>query len=163
MLISGELTPDGIGSLNASYNNFSYSPVLVLTQMNLEREHSEKRLQLENALEQARFEAARAYRQYDASDPENRVVTAELERRWNERRGCRCGLNGWRRLIARRAAVAHIGPESAGFGLARARRQHPLSSPFRNAFSDTKTFQTIPAAQVAMVALHYLRSGRRLR
>jgi DNA invertase Pin-like site-specific DNA recombinase len=52
---------------------------------NLEREHSEKRLQLENALEQARFEAARAYRQYDASDPENRLVTAELERRWNER------------------------------------------------------------------------------
>lgn len=52
---------------------------------NLEREHSEKRLQLENALEQARFEAARAHRQYDASDPENRLVTAELERRWNER------------------------------------------------------------------------------
>ena len=52
---------------------------------NLEREHSEKRLQLENALEQAQFEAARAYRQYDASDPENRVVPAELERRWNER------------------------------------------------------------------------------
>ena len=52
---------------------------------NLERDHSEKRLQLENALEQARFEAARAYRQYDASDPENRLVTAELERRWNER------------------------------------------------------------------------------
>ncbi len=45
----------------------------------LEREHSEKRLQLENALEQARFEAARAYRQYDASDPENRLVTAELD------------------------------------------------------------------------------------
>jgi DNA invertase Pin-like site-specific DNA recombinase len=52
---------------------------------NLERERSEKRLQLENALEQAQFEAARAYRQYDASDPENRLVTAELERRWNER------------------------------------------------------------------------------
>jgi hypothetical protein len=52
---------------------------------NPEREHWEKRLQLENALEQAQFEAARAYRQYDASDPENRVVPAELERRWNER------------------------------------------------------------------------------
>jgi hypothetical protein len=52
---------------------------------NLERKQSEKRLQLENALEQARFEAARAYRQYDPSDPENRLVTAELERRWNER------------------------------------------------------------------------------
>jgi excisionase family DNA binding protein len=49
------------------------------------REQSEKRRQLENALEQARFEAARAHRQYDEVDPANRLVAAELERRWNER------------------------------------------------------------------------------
>ncbi len=36
------------------------------------------------AFEQARFETARARRQYDAVDPENRLVAAELERRWNE-------------------------------------------------------------------------------
>jgi excisionase family DNA binding protein len=36
-------------------------------------------------LEQARFEAARARRQFDAVDPDNRLVAAELERRWNER------------------------------------------------------------------------------
>jgi DNA invertase Pin-like site-specific DNA recombinase len=41
--------------------------------------------QLELALEQARYEAARAQRQYDAVEPENRIVAAELERRWNER------------------------------------------------------------------------------
>lgn len=35
-------------------------------------------------LEQARYEAERCFRQYDASDPENRLVTEELERRWNE-------------------------------------------------------------------------------
>src|SRR5262249_11418527 len=34
------------------------------------QEQSEKRRQLENALEQARFEASRAHRQYDAVDPE---------------------------------------------------------------------------------------------
>lgn len=34
-------------------------------------------------LEQARYEAGRARRQYDAVDPENRLVAAELERRWN--------------------------------------------------------------------------------
>jgi DNA invertase Pin-like site-specific DNA recombinase len=51
----------------------------------LDREQSDKRRQIENAIEQARFEAARAYRQYDAADPENRLVTADLERRWNER------------------------------------------------------------------------------
>jgi len=44
-----------------------------------------KRRQLENALEQARFETARAHRQYDQVDPDNRLVAGELERRWNER------------------------------------------------------------------------------
>ena len=41
--------------------------------------------QLGLALEQARYEAARARRQYDAVEPENRMVVGELEHRWNER------------------------------------------------------------------------------
>ena len=41
--------------------------------------------QVELALEQARFEATRAQRQFDAVDPDNRLVVDELERRWNER------------------------------------------------------------------------------
>jgi DNA invertase Pin-like site-specific DNA recombinase len=49
------------------------------------QQHVEKKGQLELALEQARYEAARARRQYDAADPENRLVAGELERRWNER------------------------------------------------------------------------------
>jgi excisionase family DNA binding protein len=44
----------------------------------------EKRRQVTLALEQARFEAGRARRQYDAVDPDNRLVAAELERRWND-------------------------------------------------------------------------------
>ncbi len=48
-------------------------------------ESVEKQRQIEFALEQARFEAARARRQYDTVDPENRLVAGELERRWNER------------------------------------------------------------------------------
>jgi hypothetical protein len=44
-----------------------------------------KRRQVELALEQSRFEAARAQRQFDAIDPGNRLVAGELERRWNER------------------------------------------------------------------------------
>ena len=35
------------------------------------------------AVEQARYEAARAQRQYDVVDATNRLVAAELERRWN--------------------------------------------------------------------------------
>ena len=48
-------------------------------------ESAEKRRQIELALEQARYEAARARRQYDAVDPDNRLVAAELEQRWNAR------------------------------------------------------------------------------
>ncbi len=40
--------------------------------------------QKELALEQARYEVARAHRQYDAVDCTNRLVAAELERRWND-------------------------------------------------------------------------------
>jgi excisionase family DNA binding protein len=39
---------------------------------------------LELALEKARYEADRARRQYDAAEPENRLVAAELESRWEQ-------------------------------------------------------------------------------
>ena len=39
--------------------------------------------QAELALQEARFSAAHARRQYDAVDPANRLVAGELERRWN--------------------------------------------------------------------------------
>jgi hypothetical protein len=44
-----------------------------------------QRRQRDLQLEQARYEARLAQRQYDAVDPANRLVTAELERRWNEK------------------------------------------------------------------------------
>jgi DNA invertase Pin-like site-specific DNA recombinase len=47
-------------------------------------ETSAAQRQLELALQQARFSAAHARRQYDAVDPTNRLVAGELERRWNE-------------------------------------------------------------------------------
>jgi len=52
-----------------------------------ERAGTERLQQIELALEQARYEAARAHRQYDTVDPENRLVAGDLERRWNERLG----------------------------------------------------------------------------
>jgi DNA invertase Pin-like site-specific DNA recombinase len=39
---------------------------------------------LQRDLEAARYAANRAWRQYDATDPENRLVADELERRWNQ-------------------------------------------------------------------------------
>jgi excisionase family DNA binding protein len=49
------------------------------------RASEDNRRQVELALEQARYEVGRARRQYDAVDPDNRLVAAELETRWNER------------------------------------------------------------------------------
>jgi DNA invertase Pin-like site-specific DNA recombinase len=43
----------------------------------------EKRRSLELALQKARYEASRIERQYQATEPENRLVAAELETRWN--------------------------------------------------------------------------------
>jgi excisionase family DNA binding protein len=43
------------------------------------------RRQVELALQQACYESNRAQQQYDLVDPANRIVAAELERRWNER------------------------------------------------------------------------------
>jgi len=57
---------------------------LVAMEAQTERQ-SDKRQQIENAIRQAQYEAARARRQYDAVDPDNRLVAGELERRWNEK------------------------------------------------------------------------------
>jgi DNA invertase Pin-like site-specific DNA recombinase len=43
----------------------------------------EKRRSMELALQKARYEASRIERQYQAAEPENRLVAAELEKRWN--------------------------------------------------------------------------------
>jgi hypothetical protein len=51
----------------------------------IEQELVSQRRQRELQLEQARYEARLAQRQYDAVDPSNRLVAAELERRWNEK------------------------------------------------------------------------------
>ncbi|HTV66018.1 MAG TPA: recombinase family protein [Bryocella sp.] len=59
-----------------------------------ERVGFERIAHLELALEQARFEAARAGRQYNTVEPENRIVASELERRWNERLGEVARLEG---------------------------------------------------------------------
>ncbi len=47
-------------------------------------EDEDKRRSLTLALEKARYEAGRAQKQYDLVDPDNRLVAAELEARWNQ-------------------------------------------------------------------------------
>ena len=50
-----------------------------------ERSWQAERAQRQLLVEQARFEAERAHRQYDQVEPENRLVARNLERAWEER------------------------------------------------------------------------------
>jgi len=45
--------------------------------------HEEEQRSLRLQLEQLEYQAQRAFEQYDCTDPRNRLVAAELERRWN--------------------------------------------------------------------------------
>ena len=62
-------------------------PAAVEASMQVHQEMVERRnaaiAALEDDLKAARYAVQRAQKQYDAADPENRLVTDELERRWN--------------------------------------------------------------------------------
>nr|WP_240722883.1 recombinase family protein [Poseidonocella sp. HB161398] len=51
---------------------------------NLSQAMEDKRKVLEMELQQARYDASLAERRYAACDPDNRLIAAELERRWEE-------------------------------------------------------------------------------
>jgi hypothetical protein len=63
-------------------------PGAVAASMAAAEQASERRDQVRDALgrdlEAARYAADRAFRQYDAADPANRLVASELEARWNQ-------------------------------------------------------------------------------
>src|SRR4030081_3491029 len=71
-------------------------------------ETSAAQRQLELSLQQARYEAAHARRQYDAVDPAHRLVAGELERRWNE------ALQAVHRIEGEIAALIARRPPSLG-------------------------------------------------
>jgi DNA invertase Pin-like site-specific DNA recombinase len=49
----------------------------------LATQQDERRQAMKRQVEQLEYEAARAFEQYNAVDPRNRLVASELERRWN--------------------------------------------------------------------------------
>lgn len=65
-----------------------------------DEEHAAVRRALELELREARYEAERAQRQYDAVEPEHRLVAETLERRWN------AALERVRHVEARLASLA---------------------------------------------------------
>lgn len=62
-------------------------PGAIAAAVEAEAQAASRRDQVRDALmrdfEAVRYEADRAFRQYDAADPQNRLVAAELEARWN--------------------------------------------------------------------------------
>jgi hypothetical protein len=56
----------------------------VMASEEIARKRDEVLAALQRDLEAAKYSASRAQRQYDAADPENRLIAAELERRWDQ-------------------------------------------------------------------------------
>lgn len=71
----------------------------------------EVREALARDLEAARYGADRAFRQYDAADPENRLVAAELEARWNSALARAAEIDT--RIAAHDAAAPRLSPLAA--------------------------------------------------
>jgi len=60
-------------------------PVAMRVLDQIERDLAGQRRQRALQLEQARYDARLAQRQYERVDPDHRLVASELERRWNEK------------------------------------------------------------------------------
>jgi excisionase family DNA binding protein len=82
----------------------------------LERQHEERLGGQRLAVERAEFEAGRAQRQFDACEPENRLVTRTLERAWEQ-------------------ALARLESERRKLAELEARRPEPLTQAERQALS----------------------------
>ena len=84
-----------------------------------EQEAGQRRDQVRDALgrdlEAARYAADRAFRQYDAADPANRLVTGELEARWNKALAHVAEVEG--RIAAHDAATPAVAIDPVSLGM----------------------------------------------
>jgi DNA invertase Pin-like site-specific DNA recombinase len=84
-----------------------------------EQEASQRRDQVRDALgrdlEAARYAADRAFRQYDAADPANRLVTGELEARWNKALAHVAEVEG--KIAAHDAATPAVATDPVSLGM----------------------------------------------
>ena len=96
-----------------------------------EKEVSERRDQVREALvrdlEAARYAADRAFRQYDATDPANRLVAGELETRWN--RALTHVAEVEAKITAHDAAMPVAAVDTPALGLLASNLQQVWSSP----------------------------------
>jgi hypothetical protein len=90
-----------------------------------------------------RAEPAPGRRQYDAVDPANRLVAAELERRWNEALQAVCGLEGEITALAAKRPLP-LGEKAAGSGLMHsARRKSSAETTSSPELADRATLRVV--------------------
>lgn len=63
------------------------------TAANIQQEREQQQCHWQQRLERARYESERAHRQYNAVEPENRLVARSLERKWEEALSAETKLN----------------------------------------------------------------------
>ncbi len=106
---------------------------------------SERRDQVRDALdrdlEAARFTADRAFRQYDAADPANRLVTGELEARWNRALAHVAEVEG--KIVAHDAAKQPTAIDTAVLGLLASNLQAVWSAPTTEARLKKRIVRTL--------------------
>ena len=78
----------------------------------MEREREQVRRAHEQQLERLRYQARLAERQYQKSDPDNRLVTAELEARWERAlREVKQAEDEWQQVQSRQRPLVPISPD----------------------------------------------------
>src|SRR5512134_2209319 len=92
-------------------------------------------------LEAARYAADRAYRQYDAADPANRLVTGELEARWNKALAHVAEVEG--KIAAHDAASPAVAIDPVSLGMLASNLETVWSAPTTDARLKKRIVRTL--------------------
>lgn len=110
-----------------------------------EQEAGQRRDQVRDALgrdlEAARYAADRAFRQYDAADPANRLVTGELEARWNKALAHVAEVEG--KIAAHDAATPAVATDPASLGMLASDLETVWSAPTTDARLKKRIVRTL--------------------
>ena len=110
-----------------------------------EQEAGQRRDQVRDALgrdlEAARYAADRAFRQYDAADPANRLVTGELEARWNKALAHVAEVEG--KIATHDAATPAVATDPVSLGMLASNLETAWSAPTTDARLKKRIVRTL--------------------
>ena len=126
-------------------------PGAVAAAVAAEKEAGQLRDQVREAfkrdLEAARYAADRAFRQYDAADPANRLVTGQLEARWNKALAHVAEIEG--KIAAHDVAAPAVAIDHASLGLLASNLRALWSAPTTDARLKKRIVRTVIQEVVA--------------